>query len=78
MLQINVPSLGGCRYVVTFFDNYSRMLWVEPLAHKSDVFGAFQRLKAAAENESGRHVLRFRSDNGGEYMLHEFRNYLAE
>lgn len=59
VLQINVPSLGGRRYVVTFFDDYSRMLWVEPLAHKSDVFGAFQRFKAAAENESGRHVLRF-------------------
>ena len=78
MLQINVPSLGGRRYVVTFVDDYSRMLWVEPLAHKSDVFGAFQRFKAAAENELGRHVQRLRSDDCGEYMSHKFRNYLAE
>ncbi|GAA5888400.1 hypothetical protein JCM3774_002846, partial [Rhodotorula dairenensis] len=56
VLQINVPSLGGHRYIVTFVDDYSRMLWVEPLAHKSDVFGAFQRFKAAAENESGRRI----------------------
>jgi hypothetical protein len=26
------------------------MLWVEALARKSDVFGAFPRFKAAAEN----------------------------
>ena len=78
VLQINVPSLGGRRYVVTFVDDYSRMLWVEPLAHKSDVFGAFQRFKAAAENESGMRIQRFRSDNGGEYTSHQFRDYLAE
>jgi hypothetical protein len=33
-----------------------RMLWVEALARKSDVFGAFPRFKAAAENESGKHI----------------------
>ncbi|GAA5869503.1 hypothetical protein JCM3774_001470 [Rhodotorula dairenensis] len=68
----------GRRYVVTFVDDYSRMLWVEPLAHKSDVFGAFQRFKAAAENESGRRIQRFRLDNGGEYTSHEFRDYFAK
>ncbi|GAA5877470.1 hypothetical protein JCM3774_001622, partial [Rhodotorula dairenensis] len=54
------------------------MLWVEALARKSDVFGAFQRFKAAAENESGKHIQRLRSDNGGGYTSHEFRDFLAE
>ncbi|GAA5871002.1 hypothetical protein JCM3774_003500 [Rhodotorula dairenensis] len=78
VLSINVPSYGGRRSVVTFVDDHSRMLWVEALACKSDVFGAFQRFKAAAENESGKHIQRLRSDNGGKYTSHECRDFLAE
>jgi hypothetical protein len=76
VLSINIPSYGGRRYVVTFVDDHSRM--VEALARKSDIFGAFQPFKAAAENESGKHIQRLRSDNGGEYTSHEFRDFLAE
>ena len=55
------------------------MLWVEALTRKSDIFGAFQRFKAAAENESGKHIQqRLRSDNDGEYTSHEFRDVLAK
>ncbi|KWU42785.1 hypothetical protein RHOSPDRAFT_35626 [Rhodotorula sp. JG-1b] len=50
VLSVNVPSYGGCRYVVTFANDHSRMLW---------------RFKAAAENKSGKHIQRLRSDNGG-------------
>ncbi|GAA5829779.1 hypothetical protein JCM3770_004202, partial [Rhodotorula araucariae] len=58
VLSANVPSLSGRRYVVTFTDDFSRMLWVEPLARKSDVLAAFMRFKPAAENESGHHLQR--------------------
>ncbi|GEM09458.1 gag-Pol polyprotein [Rhodotorula toruloides] len=78
VLSINVPSLSGRRYVVTFVDDHTRMLWVEPLARKSDVFEAFVRFKAKVENESGRRIQRFRSDNGGEYMSRTFDDMLAE
>ncbi|CDR39882.1 hypothetical protein NBRC10512_000405 [Rhodotorula toruloides] len=78
VLSINVPSLGGRRYVVTFVDDHTRMLWVEPLARKSDVIEAFVRFKAVVENESGRRIQRFRSDNGGEYMSRAFDDLLAE
>ncbi|GAA6056493.1 hypothetical protein JCM3770_007029 [Rhodotorula araucariae] len=54
------------------------MLWVEPLARKSDVLAAFMRFKAAAENESGHRLQRFRSDNGGEFVSHAFNDYLHE
>ncbi|GAA5885398.1 hypothetical protein JCM16303_006035 [Sporobolomyces ruberrimus] len=59
VLSINVPSLGGRRYVVTFVDDFSRMLWVEPLAQESDVLEAFKKLKALVENESGKKITRF-------------------
>ncbi|GAA5824429.1 hypothetical protein JCM3770_004612 [Rhodotorula araucariae] len=52
------------------------MLWVEPLARKSDVLAAFMRFKAAAENESDHRLHRFRSDNGGEFVSHAFNDYL--
>ncbi|EGU10936.1 2-hydroxymuconic semialdehyde dehydrogenase [Rhodotorula toruloides ATCC 204091] len=78
VLSIDTPSIGGRRYVVTFVDDYSRMLWVEPLAHKSDVLEAFKRFKAAAEAEAGKPLRRFRSDNGGEYIGKAFQAFLAE
>ena len=56
VLSINVPSYGDCRYVVAFLYDYPRILWVEALARKSDVFGAFQRFTAAAENKPGKHI----------------------
>ena len=77
VLLTNVLLYGGRRYVVTFVDDHSRMLWVEALARKSDVIGAFQRFKAAAENRSGKHSQRLCSDNGGEYMSRKYRNFMA-
>ncbi|GAA5971756.1 hypothetical protein JCM3765_005605 [Sporobolomyces pararoseus] len=78
VLSINVPSLGGAHYVVTFVDDFSRMLWVEPLARKSDVFAAFKRFQAKVENDSDTRIKRFRSDNGGEYISTAFKDHLLE
>ncbi|GAA5935079.1 hypothetical protein JCM1841_000793 [Sporobolomyces salmonicolor] len=76
VLSVDAASLAGNRYVVTFVDDFSRRLWVEPLDRKSNVFEAFKRFKAAAETESGRKLQRLRSDNGGEYSSCAFRAYL--
>ncbi|GAA5920688.1 hypothetical protein JCM6882_006533 [Rhodosporidiobolus microsporus] len=78
LLAINVSSIGGRRYVVTFIDDYSRMLWVEPLSRKSDALAAFQRFKAAAENKLGQLIRRFRSDNGSEFTSSAFSDFLSE
>ncbi|GAA5920509.1 hypothetical protein JCM6882_005942 [Rhodosporidiobolus microsporus] len=78
LLTVNVPSNGGRRYLVTFINDHSRMLWVEALGRKSDVLGAFQRFKALVEEESGKMIQRFRSDNGGEYIGTAFKAFLDE
>ena len=44
-----------------YLDDHSRMLWVEALAHQINVFGAFQRFKAAAENKIDRSINRVSS-----------------
>ncbi|GAA5821704.1 hypothetical protein JCM3770_007228 [Rhodotorula araucariae] len=69
VLSVNVPSLSGRRYVVTFTEDFSRMLWVEPLARKSDVLAAFMRFKAAAKNESAHRLQRLRPDSGVEGII---------
>ncbi|GAA6016628.1 hypothetical protein JCM10207_000127 [Rhodosporidiobolus poonsookiae] len=78
ILAIDVPSLRGRCYAVTFVNDYSRMLWVEPLARKSNVLAAFTHFKAIAENESGLRIQRFRSDNRGKYISNAFRDLLAK
>ncbi|GAA6010383.1 uncharacterized protein JCM10292_006688, partial [Rhodotorula paludigena] len=80
VLTINVLSKSGLRYVVTFVDNHSRMLWTQVLALKlsADVLAAFQQFKARAELECGKPVKRLRSNNGGEYTSTAFVYYAAE
>jgi transposase InsO family protein len=74
--KINVPSLGGAEYFLTFIDDKSRYVWVYFLKQKSEVFERFLEWKAQVENESNRQLKILRSDNGGEYRSAIFEKYL--
>src|SRR4051794_23662954 len=50
---MEVPSLGGNRYFVTFVDDFSRFATVYCIAQKSNVEAVFWRFKAAAETKHG-------------------------
>ncbi|GAA5880860.1 hypothetical protein JCM8547_000620 [Rhodosporidiobolus lusitaniae] len=76
-LTINIPSIASGRYVISFVNNYSCMLWVETLAQVGRL-RRFQPFKAKAENDSGRVIQQLHYHGGGEYMSNAFRNYLAE
>ena len=58
-------------FFFSFIDDYSRKVWVYTLRHKSEVFVVFKRWKALVEKESGKKVKRLRTDNGGEYSIHQ-------
>ncbi|CAA0820534.1 Unknown protein [Striga hermonthica] len=75
---MEVESLGGSRYFVTFTDDASRKLWVYFLRTKGEVFQYFKRFHAMVERQAGKPLKCLRSDNGGEYTSHEFKNYCAE
>ena len=45
---------------------------------KDETLDAFKKFVARAENELGKHVVRFRSDGGGEYYSKEFAAFCAE
>ena len=73
---IQVDSIGGSRYFVTFIDDYSHCVSVYFLKHKSEVLRKFQEFELLVVNESGGRIVKLRTDNGGEYVSTEFQEYL--
>ena len=69
-------SIGGNKYFVTFIDDYSRCCAVYFLKSKSEVPEKFKEFEARVFRDCGEHVGTLRSDNGGEYLSTEFRQYL--
>ena len=75
---IEVESLGGNRYFVTFIDDASRKVWVYVLKTKDQVFQLFKKFHAMVEREKGKSLKCLRTDNGGEYTSNKFENYCSE
>ena len=71
---LQVPSMGGSRYFVTFIDDYSKWAVVYTMKVKSECSSWFMKYQAMIERETGRKIKVLRSDRGGEYIsntLHE-------
>lgn len=75
---MEVPSLGGARYFVTFIDDFSRKVFIYLLHNKSDVFEKFKDFKALVENQLNLNIKTFRTDNGREYLSNDFKNFLKK
>jgi len=73
---MNVPSLGGARYFVTFIDDMSRYTEVIMLKKRSEVITAFKSYKKRAE--TGCQIKKIRTDNAKEYLSKEFNYFLEE
>mgnify|MGYP002776095308 FL=1 len=69
-------TFEGCRYYVTFIDDFSRYTWIFPMRMKSEVFTHFQKFKSEVEKTTGHHVRCLRSDGGKEYFSDAFTAYL--
>jgi transposase InsO family protein len=72
---LSSPSFSGCKYLLTFIDDFSRRTWVYFLKLKSEVFDKFLAYKALVEKKSGHQIQRLRTDNGGEYVNNNFTSY---
>ena len=75
---IDVETLGGNKYIVTFIDDASRKVWVYVLKTKDQVFEHFKKFHAMVERKKGKLLKCLRSDNGGEYIFNEFKSYCSE
>ena len=53
-------------------------MWIYIIKHKDEVFQKFLEWKAVVEKSTGRQLKALRSDNGGEYLSSEFKNYLSK
>jgi transposase InsO family protein len=72
---LSSPSFSGCKYFLTFIDDFSRRTWVYFLKLKSEVFDKFLAYKALVEKKSGHQIQKLRTDNGGEYVNNNFTSY---
>jgi transposase InsO family protein len=63
-----VPSLGKFVYYVSFIDEFSRNTWIYFLRKKYEVFDMFKEFKALVENQTEKRIKVLRTDNGGEFM----------
>lgn len=73
-----VKSHSGCRFFVTFIDDFSRKITVIPIKHKSEVFEEFVKYKNLVENQCSRKIKTLRSDNGTEYTNNKFKEFLMK
>ena len=67
--KFSVPSIGKRLYYITFIDDFTHYAWIAFLAKQSDAKDAIKNFIRSAERQhSDTKILRFRNDNGGEYM----------
>lgn len=85
-------SLTGSKHFVSFVDDFSRWTIVCTMKLKSDVLDCFKQYYKLTETQSGNRIVRLhfqnsddvssiksiRSDNGGEYISNDFKEYLRE
>lgn len=73
---LEVKSVGGARYFLTFVDDYTRKVFIYLLKNKSEVFSKFKEFKAFVENQLESKIKKLRTDNGREYLSNEFVEYM--
>ena len=60
-----------------FVDDFSCKCSILFLKKKYYMFSKFCELKSLAEEDTGKKVKAFRSDNGGEYVSNELKNFFS-
>jgi hypothetical protein len=71
-------SLSSGEYFLTFIDDKTHYVWTYILKHKDEVFQKFLEWKTLVEKSTGKQLKTLRSDNGGEYISSEFKDYLLK
>lgn len=75
---MNVNSIAGNRYVVSFIDDYTRKNFVYFMRTKNEVFEKFKLFKNYVECQTNKKIKVLRSDNGTEYKNKQFDEFLEK
>ena len=73
---VKVPTLNGTRWFVSFIDDYSCMTWVCLMITKQDVCSLFKQFYSMVATQYKTSIQVLRTDNGGEFINHEMRQFL--
>jgi hypothetical protein len=71
----SVASTEKHSYYVIFVDDFFRKCWIFFMQKKDQTFSKFREFKALVEKESGKQVKALRSDNCGDYISNEFKDF---
>lgn len=52
----SMPSSKGCKYYMSFIDDYSRFTWIYFLSAKSQALDVFKEFKLKVENQLNRKI----------------------
>ena len=69
---LEIQSIGGAKYFITFIDDHTNWSVVYPMSKKSDTFHYFKIFAQLAHTHTGRKIKVLRTDRGGEYLSKEF------
>ncbi|CAL2279421.1 unnamed protein product [Prunus armeniaca] len=68
----------GYKFYLSIVDDYSRFVWLFPLARKSDVMSTFITFKKMAENRFTKTIKMLQTNGGGEFTSRVFVNFLRD
>ena len=72
----STPSMGGCKYFLTCYDDYTCKIHLTFLKRKCDAFSAAQQYIAKVERQLETKVKSIRSDNGGKFISQDWKNWM--
>ena len=75
---IRPASRGQKWYIFTIIDDYSRVIFVQLLKGKSETAEELKKLIILKENQSGLKLKAIQSDNGGEFMGRNLKEWLEK
>lgn len=73
-----VLSFQRFQYYVIFIDECARFTWFYPLKQKSDFTQCFINFHNYVNTQFEKNIRVFQSDGGGEFIGHQFQNYLLD
>jgi len=71
----SITSTAKHTYYVIFVDDFSHKCWIFFMQKKSETYSKFCEFKALVEKESRKKMKALRSNNGGEYISDEFKDF---
>jgi hypothetical protein len=73
-----IKSLNQKRYIITFIDDYTRALFIYPIATKGEAIDKLQHLYNKLEANLGLKIARIRADNAGEFKSIKWTEFTKE